>query len=122
MVSGLLIRVFDHTQLKFATPLAMGIDDGDEDKLYEINLNTGEPLSTTTITLSGFIVEKGLGITANPTTGVLYALLKVQGSSTRKLVTIDPTTGVATLIGDANDASGHARISSIAFHPADPNC
>jgi hypothetical protein len=92
------------------------------DALYELDPSTGATLSTQTITLAGFTVEKGLGITANPTTGVLYALLKVQGSSTRKLVTIDPTTGVATLIGDANDASGNARFSSIAFHPADPNC
>ena len=92
------------------------------DEVSELDINTGNFLSTQTITLAGFTVERGLGITANPTTGVFYALLKVRGSSVRKLVTLDPITGVATLIGDANDASGNARFSSIAFHPADPNC
>lgn len=90
--------------------------------LYELDPSTGTTLSTQTITLTGYIVERGLGITANPTTGILYALLKVKGTSIRKLVTIDPATGIATLIGDANDASGDARFSSIAFHPADPTC
>jgi len=94
----------------------------DADEFYEIDPSTGATLSTQTMTLAGFTVDRGLGITANPTTGVLYAILKVQGTSIRKLVTIDPTTAIATLIGDANDASGDARFSSIAFHPADPAC
>jgi hypothetical protein len=52
------------------------------------------------ITLAGYTVIGGSGLARHPETGVLYALLKVQGSSFRRLATLDETTGVATDIGD----------------------
>ena len=97
-----------------------GVDPRDPN-LFEINPANGNTLSSTTITLSGFDVEGAVGLTVNPGTGTFYALLKVSGSDPRKLVTIDVTTGVSTLIGDADNGDG-LKFSSIAFNPADPNC
>lgn len=90
--------------------------------LFELDPFTGAILSTTPVTLPGFVVLGGNGLTVNPTTGVFYALLRVVGSTPRKLVTIDINTGVATLIGNADDGSGTSRFAAIAFHPADPTC
>ena len=90
--------------------------------LYEINPNTGVIITSHPVTLAGFTVNGGNGLTVNPSTGVFYALLNVQGSIPRKLVTIDVTTGVASLIGNADNGSGLARFATIAFHPADANC
>ena len=40
----------------------------------------------------------------DPTTNVLWALLKLSGQIGRELVTIDPTTGIATSIGDTGES------------------
>lgn len=73
------------------------------------------------ITLPGFVVVGGDGITVNPKTGVFYAILHVASSSVRRLVTIDVNTLVATDIGPADNGSGLV-FSGIAFYPADPTC
>jgi hypothetical protein len=52
------------------------------------------------MTLAGHSVIGGTGLARHPQTGVLFALLKIDGSSFRRLVTLDETTGVATDIGD----------------------
>jgi hypothetical protein len=92
-----------------------------DNELFEVNPANGTKLSTTTITLAGLTVQGAVGLTVNPGSGTFYALLKVAGSEPRKLVTIDVNTGVATLIGDADDGTG-LKFSSIAFNPTNPNC
>lgn len=94
----------------------------DSDRLYELSLVDGQTLSSKPITLEGFKVSRGLGITVNPNTGELYALLKLAGDPQRKLVTIDRETGVATLLADARGEEGNEKFSSLAFHPANPAC
>lgn len=42
------------------------------------------------------------GLAQHPTSGLLFALLKLQPSG-RRLVTLDPDTGTATLVGDPGD-------------------
>jgi hypothetical protein len=68
------------------------------------------PGASVTITLAGRTVVGGTGLARHPQSGVLYALLKISGSSFRRLVTLDEHTGVATDIGD----TGH-RFAGIAF-------
>jgi hypothetical protein len=66
--------------------------------------------ASVTITLAGKTVVGGTGLARHPQSGVLYALLKISGSSFRRLVTLDEHTGVATDVGD----TGH-RFAGIAF-------
>ena len=40
------------------------------------------------------------GLAVNPADGTLWAILKLSGQSGRELVTLNPTTGVATSIGN----------------------
>jgi len=62
------------------------------------------------ITLAGETVNGGTGLATDPTTGTLWALLKLSGQDGRELVTIDPETGVATSIGNTG-----SRFAGIAF-------
>jgi hypothetical protein len=70
-----------------------------DDQLRVINTTDGTTISNITITLVGQIVSSGNGLATDPTTGTLWAILG-PGVGTRRLVTLDPTTGVATDIGD----------------------
>ena len=98
--------------------------------IYKINPDTGATISSVEITLDvtflgGLTVNGGLGIAFNPDDGKVYALLALSpdpdstgnhdgtgAGLTRHLVTIDPLTGVATLVGD----TGVKKIASLAFN------
>ncbi len=67
--------------------------------LHTISPTDGSVISTVRISLTGEIIKGGTGLAVDLTTGTLYALLKIDGDSDRVLVTIDPATGVATLVG-----------------------
>jgi hypothetical protein len=59
-----------------------------------------------------------LGLTQHPETGVLYGLLEPLNSdpvTNRQLVTINLTTGVATLIGELRTPDNNAAFASIEF-------
>jgi len=75
-----------------------------------INPDTGATISSVGITLTGERVNGGRGLAFNPADGKLYAFLKIDGSGDTFLVTLDPATGVATLIGDTGD-----RFNAMAF-------
>jgi len=62
------------------------------------------------ITLVGKVVTGATGLARHPQTGNVYALLIVEGSSFRRLVTLDESTGVATDVGDTGN-----RFAGIAF-------
>jgi len=92
--------------------------------INKINPGTGATISSVAITLdgsfpSGLTVTGGTGIAFNPVDGKTYALLKVSddpgnsGGLDRHLVTIDPQTGIATLVGD----TGVGKIASLTFNP-----
>jgi len=100
--------------------------------IHKINPDTGATISSVEITLDetfldGLTVNGGLGIAFNPDDGKVYALLALspdpntcesdcEGDGkglTRHLVTIDPLTGVATLVGD----TGVKKIVSLTFNP-----
>lgn len=81
-----------------------------DDLLRTVDPLTGVTLNSTPITLAGQTVTGGNGLAKHPFSGLLYAILKLQGQAGRELVTIDPTTGVATDIGN----TGHL-FAGIAF-------
>ena len=90
--------------------------------INKINPDTGATISTVAITLDGSFpavlrVTGGTGIAFNPVDGKTYALLKVsddplsEGGLDRHLVTIDPQTGIATLVGNTDVR----KIASLTF-------
>jgi len=85
------------------------ISSGD-DLLRSIDSTDGSTLTSVTITLGGATVEAGTGLARHPLTDELFALLKISGQNGRELVTLDPSTGVATPIGD----TGH-KFAGISF-------
>ncbi len=81
--------------------------------LYVVNLANGTASLVGAIRLPG---SKPIGVTGmavHPSTGVLYGITSEQSpNNPRSLVTIDPTSGAATLVGDLG-----AIGSDIAFDP-----
>jgi len=71
---------------------------------------TGVTLTSVPITLAGRTVNGANGLAKHPVTGQLFAILQISGQSGRELVGLDPTTGVATDIGN----TGH-NFAGIAF-------
>jgi DNA-binding beta-propeller fold protein YncE len=87
-----------------------GVND-DTKTLETINTSTGA--RTVVATLSGIAAGHILsGLSINPLTGAMF--LSTTNVSVSNLYTIDPTTGVATLVG----ATGIAGLIDIAFSPS----
>jgi len=63
------------------------------------------------VTVSGFTWLGCTGMATDPTTGIMYAIMKHSANQTdRRLITIDPTTGIGTDVG----AMGN-KFASLAF-------
>jgi len=78
--------------------------------LYTVNLSSGASQLVGAIRLPGSRAVGVAGLSFHPKTGVLYGITSEQSpNEPHSLVTIDPNTGAATLIGDlgaiASDAS-----------------
>jgi len=79
--------------------------------LYSVNLATSTSTLIGAIRLGGGRPIGVTGMAAHPKTGVLYGITSEQSpNSPRSLVTIDPTSGQATLVGELSAAG-----SDIAF-------
>jgi hypothetical protein len=72
---------------------------GTDGSLLTIEPSDGTVLSSVPITLAGDSVASGNGLAAGPE-GMLFGLLTLAGQVGRELVTIEPSTGVATSIGN----------------------
>lgn len=93
--------------LSFAVSLAAG------DRLYTVTSNdatlrlvnpfTGTTISSVPITSSAGQVNWANGLAVHPLTGDLWAILNVSGSG-RVLARLDPTTGIATVVGPTGRA------------------
>jgi len=68
------------------------------------------PGATVAVTLAGEIVIGATGLARHPQTGTLFAMLKLEGTSFRRLVTLDEWTGVATSVGNTGN-----KFAGIAF-------
>ncbi len=66
--------------------------------------------ASVTMTLEGEVVIGATGLARHPQTKTLFALLKIEGPSFRRLVTLDESTGVATSVGDTGN-----RFAGMAF-------
>jgi len=116
--------------IRFTNTIVLSIDAGSflGSFIHKIDPNTGATISSVEITLDGsfsqgLVVNGGTGIAFNPVDGKIYALLRVSddpgsgegggtgGGLTRHLATIDPQTGIATLVGD----TGVKKIASLTF-------
>ena len=86
----------------------------DDSLLKTLDPDTGGLLTSVEIKLPGFLIRSGTGLAANPEDNSLWALLKVQSEDNRVLVTIDPASGDATLVGltDERGMSGIAFVES----------
>ena len=93
----------------FASDVLWGIDKASA-TISQLSPVDGSVISSEPITLATFTVTSGVGLATDPTTGTVWALLKVVETPTRVLVTIVPSTGIATLIGDTGD-----KFAGIAF-------
>jgi hypothetical protein len=72
-----------------------------DDNLRSIDSTTAMT-TTLAITLSGETVNGATALARHPDTGALWAILNLVGGA-KVLVTLDPETGVATLVGDPGD-------------------
>ncbi len=89
--------------------------DRDSDLLREIDPADGSTLSSIAITVAGQNVFGSVGLALHPISGDLFALLDDDDvpAEGRRLVTIDPMTGVATVKGGTGD-----RFAELAFDAA----
>jgi hypothetical protein len=85
-----------------------------QDDHFTVDLVSGVDTNVGLYTLSGFTVLGLNGFAKEPTTGTIYAVVRVTaGQTPRRLATLDPATGVLTDIGSLGDA-----FSQITFDPA----
>jgi hypothetical protein len=87
-----------------------GFGDPAKTNIYRINPANGDLSNVQPLTLNGVGLTRALTMDAHPTTGVLYAVVTTAGATTRRLVTVNPSTGVCTDIGALT-----LNISSITF-------
>lgn len=98
-----------HAQVLYG--ISNGFGTAADNQIYQIDPTSGTTSNAVTITIAGGTVSNALSLVAQPGTGVLFGVLGLAGQGTnRRLVTINPTTGVATSIGSLGDA-----FSSLAF-------
>ncbi len=90
-----------HTLYAASVRSGLALDAPIAGNLYAVNLANGTATLVGAIRLPG---SKPIGVTgmaAHPSTGVLYGITSEQSPNhPRSLVTIDPTSGAATLVGD----------------------
>ena len=85
--------------------------------IYQIDRLTAAVSNSHTLSLAGFTIQTGLSLVARPSDGVLFADLQVTppgGSLSRRLVTVDPATGICTDLGPF----GAETIAYLAFRPS----
>ena len=89
--------------------ISNGFGTAEDNEIYQIDPATGTISNTHQVTLAGFTVSKSQAMAARPSDGVLFAVIETTEPA-RRLVTINPNTGVATSIGVLTN-----NISSLAF-------
>jgi hypothetical protein len=82
-----------------------------DNRIYQINPGNADLSNIQQITMSGFTVQNALALAAQPGTGTLYGVVQTgAGVANRRLVRINPNTGLATDVGSLGRG-----FSSIAF-------
>ena len=78
----------------------------DSDIMLSIDPATGDTTALGQVTIAGDVLEGFTGLDFDPTTGTLYAVAKLQSrinNKDRELVTIDPSTLVATSVASLSE-------------------
>src|SRR4051794_27693082 len=101
LIAGLTI--FSSATLPAAEVL-YGISNGtgipQNNLIYQIDPATGDLSNLVQVTLSGYTVGRVQSLVARPSDGVLFAVVQTRSpAGPRRLVTVNPTTGVCTDIG-----------------------
>ena len=89
--------------------ISNGFGTAADNQIYQIDPATGTISNAHQVTLAGFTVGSSQAMAARPSDGVLFAVIQTTEPA-RRLVTINPNTGVATSIGVLTN-----QISSLAF-------
>src|SRR2546430_7641147 len=108
------VTIFSSATLPAAETL-YGISNGtgipENNLIYQIDPATGNLSNLVQVTLSGYTVGRVQSLVARPSDGVLFAVIQTrEENGPRRLVTINPTTGVCTNIGLLSE-----QIASLAF-------
>src|SRR5437762_11246820 len=108
------VTIFSSATLPAAETL-YGISNGtgipENNLIYQIDPATGNLSNLVQVTLAGYMVGRVQSLVARPSDGVLFAVVQTQSpNGPRRLVTINPTTGVCTDIGASTE-----QIPSLAF-------
>lgn len=125
---GLVVLILNTTPITTSQTCSQvtlyGISNGSgipaNNQIYRIDPTSGNISNAVQVTLPGFTVFNSIAMAARPTDGALFAVVQTTASASltpgnRRLVTLNPTTGVATDIGPLTVA-----ISSIAFQANGP--
>jgi hypothetical protein len=102
-LAALLCLLVLFAPLANAQSLPLYAVDSNDATLAAVDPLTGTILSSVTMTMTGFTVNFANGLAQNPQGGQLFVILSVTGQTGRELATVNPTTGVATAVGNLGD-------------------
>jgi hypothetical protein len=109
--AGVATRIgdIDHRSKGLAFDLAgttlYGVANENPARLVTIDPATGATLTTVTMTDGATIVGAN-GLATHPGTGELWVLVSFAAAGPRSLGTVDPVTGVVSVVGDVDDGNG----------------
>jgi hypothetical protein len=110
-VGALALAVVGTAQADVLYGISNGFGTAANNRIYQINPANGDLSNITQVTLSGFTINSSQALAADPLTNTLYAVVQTgTGPSNRRLITVNPTTGVGTDIGSLSNS-----FSSLAF-------
>jgi hypothetical protein len=75
-------------------------------QLYRLDPATGASLGSVTMTIDGNVMEGCNGLTVDPTTGVMWAVIRSAVVNDRLLSTVNPFTGAATSVAAIDQFAG----------------
>src|SRR5204862_7659826 len=92
--------------------ISNGVGTAADNQIYKINPADASVSNIVQVTLAGFTVYKSLALAARPSDRVLFAVIRTTrtGPGGRRLVIVNPVTGVCTNVGPLTQA-----IASLAF-------
>ncbi len=109
IIKVITTSVNDNPTISHAPALYSG--DRSKNKIRVLDTADGKTLKTLTVDLDGNPVKKVDGLATNPITGELWASVTLESDTNqRRLIIIDPLTGLADLIGNTGD-----KITGLAF-------
>jgi hypothetical protein len=108
---GLAVALLSFAGVASAAAQLYGVDPfSGTDNLFVLDPDTGAIVRSRDITVPGRTITGANSITRDPTSGVIYAVVKANAVAGRLLITINPASGQGVEIGNLGD-----NFASIAF-------